>query len=245
MELCFTLSDFCSLFFYTVKNIGKICIQFVDLVSVAWVEWKCDHWLYCTQIYINHTVVVSNICRIQFFVFISSAMNSQEFFCIFICSPDRRKTGCLCCHYIDTVTEVCFQSGNSRSYKFHNFILNISVFEDCSDDRKCDILRSDPRIRFSIQVDCDDFRTCNIICITEKLFYKLTAAFTDCHGTKCTVTCMGVRSEDHFAASCKILSHVLMDNCNVWWYIDSAVFLCCGKSKHMIILVDCSTYCTK
>ena len=172
-------------------------------------------------------------------------MDGQELSGVFVCSPDGGKTGCLCCHNIDTVTEVCFHRGNARSYKLHNFVLHVSVFEYCSDDRKGDILRSYPRIRFAVKVDRDDFRTCNIVGIAEKLFYKLTAAFTDRHGTKCTVTCMGIRSEDHLAAACEHLSHVLMDNCDVWWNIDSAVFLCCGKSEHVVIFIDGSAYCTE
>ena len=56
---------------------------------------------------------------------------------------------------------------------------------------------------------------------------------------------MGVRSKDHFSTACKILSHVLMNNCNVRWYINSAIFLCCGKAEHVIIFVDGSTYCTE
>ena len=48
VELCFALGNFCSLFFYTVKDVAEVCIEFVDLVSVAWVERKGDHWFYGT-----------------------------------------------------------------------------------------------------------------------------------------------------------------------------------------------------
>ena len=40
-------------------------------------------------------------------------------------------------------------------------------------------------------------------------------------------------------------THVLMDNCNVRWNIDAAILLCCGKTKHVVIFVDGSAYCTK
>ena len=172
-------------------------------------------------------------------------MDIQEFLCIFVCSPDRGKTGCFCCHNVDSVSEVCCHGRYTRSYKFHYFVLYIAVFEYCSDDCKSDILWSNPWIWFAVKVNGDDFRTSYIVSVAEKLFYKFAAAFTDCHGSKCSVTGMGVRSEDHFAASCEHFSHELMDNCDVWWYVDSAVFLCCGETEHVVIFVDSSAYCAE
>ena len=56
---------------------------------------------------------------------------------------------------------------------------------------------------------------------------------------------MGIRTKNHFSAACKHFTGKLVNNCLMRWYIDSAVFLCTGQSKHVVIFVDGSTDCTK
>ena len=164
---------------------------------------------------------------------------------IFIRSPYRRETGGLCRHYVDSVSVVGRHGWHSRSYKFHNLIFYISVFEYRTDDRQCNVLRSYPWIRFSIKVNSDYFRTVYIIGVTEQLLYKLSTTFTDRHSSKSTVSCMWIRTKDHLAASCEHFSHILVDDCNVWRNIDTTVFLGSWKSKHMVIFIDCSPDCAK
>ena len=69
---------------------------------------------------------------------------------LFICSPDRRQTGCLCRHYINTDTEISTQIADTRSYKFHNFIIYITILEGRPDDCQCNVLRSDTLCRLTV-----------------------------------------------------------------------------------------------
>ena len=36
-----------------------------------------------------------------------------------------------------------------------------------------------------------------------------------------------------------------MNDCDMRWNVDAAVFLCSGKAKHVVIFVNGSAYCTK
>ena len=99
-------------------------------------------------------------------------------------------------------------------------------------------MRSDPRSRFSCKIDRNDTGIRRIPGIPEDLFVQLAAALTDSHRTECAVTGMGVRSEDHFSASCVHFTHILMNDCYMRRNKDPAVFFSGSKSKHMIIFVD-------
>ena len=56
---------------------------------------------------------------------------------------------------------------------------------------------------------------------------------------------MAVGTEDHLSAACKHFSCKLMDNCLMRRYVNSAVLLGTGESKHMVIFIDGSAYCTE
>ena len=43
LELYITCKLLTSVLLTLMKDILKICIEFLDCVSVAWMEWKCDH----------------------------------------------------------------------------------------------------------------------------------------------------------------------------------------------------------
>ena len=172
-------------------------------------------------------------------------MNIIKLFYFFIGSPDGRQTGRLCRHNIHTDPVVHAQIGNARSYKFHNFIFYISTVKYFSDDRKRDILRTYTLRRCSGQIYADHARHIDIVCLTEQLFYQLRSAFPDRHGSKRPVAGMGIGSKDHFSAACKHFTGELMDNCLMRRYIDSAVLLCAGQSKHVVIFIDRSTYRTQ
>ena len=208
-------------------------------------EWHSDHWLDLTQVHIDHTIVVGHCSRIQFLIFFYSSMNIVEFLNLLIRLPDRRQTGCLCSHNINSNTEVSTQLLNSRTYELHNFVIHISICKCCTNDCQCDILRSNALHRFSIQIDSYDLWHLNIISLIQQLFYQLRSTFAHCHRTKCTITRMTVRSQNHLTAASQHLSCELMDNCLMRWYIDSTVFLCTSKPKHMIIFIDRSTHCAE
>ena len=119
-------------------------------------------------------------------------MNLIEFLHLVIGSPDGRQTGCFCCHNIDTDTVINTQIGHARSDKLHHFILYKSVGKYFTDNGKCDILRTDTFLRGTCQVNADNSRHINIVSLIQKLLYKLRTTFSNCHGSQCSVTGMGV-----------------------------------------------------
>jgi len=56
---------------------------------------------------------------------------------------------------------------------------------------------------------------------------------------------MTVGTEDHLSAACKHFSCKLMDNCLMRRYINSAVLFGTGETKHVVIFIDGSAYCTE
>ena len=135
----------------------------MDRIYIAWMEWHCDHWLDLRKIYIYHTVIISNCCRIHLFICAGTSMDFIELFDLVICSPNRRQARSLRCHYINTNTIICRQFRNTRTYKFHHFILNITVIEYCTDNSKCYVLRADARHWLAIQINTDHTRHWNIV----------------------------------------------------------------------------------
>ena len=86
-------------------------------------------------------------------------------------------------------------------------------------------MRTDARTRFSCQIYRYDARIGDVICITKQLLHQLAAAFAYRHGTQGSVTGMAVGSEDHASAACHHFTHILVNDCDVRRYEDSAVFL--------------------
>ncbi len=119
-------------------------------------------------------------------------MDLIELLHLVIGSPDGRQTGCLCCHNIDTDTVINTQIGHARSDKLHHFILYKSVGKYFPDNGKCDILRADTLLRGTCQVNADNSRHINIVSLIQKLLDKLRTTFSNCHGSQCSVTGMGI-----------------------------------------------------
>ena len=89
-----------------VQNIHQICIQLFDGISVAWMEWHCDHWFDLTEVNLDHSIIVSHIPRIQLFVCLWPSMDRIEILYLFIGSPDRGKAGRLGRHNVHADTEI-------------------------------------------------------------------------------------------------------------------------------------------
>ena len=172
-------------------------------------------------------------------------MELQELPCIFIRSPDRGKTSSLGGHYIDSISVVRIHLGNARSHKLHHLIFNISVFKYSSYNGQGNILRPYKRGRLSVEIHCDHLGTGNVICVAKKLFYKFTAALSDCHRTESAISGVAVGTENHFPAAGHHLSHILVNYGNVRRHVDTAVFLCRRQTKYVIIFIDCTAYGTQ
>ena len=172
-------------------------------------------------------------------------MDPVELFDLFICLPDGGQTGGLCGHHIHADTEVGAQFGNARTYKFHYFIFYITFSKNSANDSQCHILRANPFCRLTGQIDGNHTRHIDVIGLTEQLFYQLRSAFPHSHGSKGSVTGMGIGTKDHFSTLCQHFTGKLMNDCLMRRYINATVFLCTGQAKHVVILIDRSAYCTK
>ena len=106
--------------------------------------------------------------------------------------PDRRKTSGLCGHYIYADTIVNAQVVNALSYKFHYFVIYITVFKYGTDNCQRNILRAYTLGRFTGKMYCHDTWHRDVICLLQKLFYDLWSAFSYCHGSQCTIAGMAV-----------------------------------------------------
>ena len=155
--------------------------------------------------------------------------------------PDGGQAGGLCGHNIHADTEISTQRCHTRSDKLHNFIIHITVFKYGTDNCQSHILRSDAFHRLTGQIDCYHTRHFDVICFAEQLFYQLRSTLAHCHGTQCTISCMRIRTKNHFSAACQHFTGKLMDDCLMRRYINSTISLCTAQTKHMVILVDGST----
>ncbi len=206
---------------------------------------KSNHRLYSRKIYIYYAVIICCITRIQLLICISSAVHCQKCLCILIGAPDRRQTGSLCSHYINAISIVSSHGTNTWAYKLHYLIFYIAILKHCTNNSNGNILWTYSWIWLSIQINGNNARVCNIISIAKELLNQLSAAFAYSHGTKGSISGMRVRPQYHLAAASHSLAHILVNNCYMRWYKNSAIFFCCRKTKYMVILIDCSAYCTK
>ena len=164
---------------------------------------------------------------------------------LFVCPPDRRKTGRLRRHHIHTNPEISTQAGNTGANKLHHFILHITILEYSADNGKRHILRPYAGNRCSGQINCHHAGASDIISLSQQLFHQLRASLSHRHSSKGTIAGMAVRSQNHLSAACEHLPGKLMDHSLVGRYIDAAVFFCTGKPKHMIIFIDRTAYRTQ
>ena len=172
-------------------------------------------------------------------------MDLVKFLDLVIRLPDGGQTGGLCSHNVNADSEICAQSRNSRPYKFHYFILHIAAAKYFSYDRKSHILRAYSLNRLSGQINSHNSRHINVIGLAKKLLYQLGSAFSHCHGSKRSVSCMRIRPQDHPAAACKHFSGKLMDDCLMRRNINAAVLFRTGQSKHVVILINSSAHCAQ
>ncbi len=201
-------------------------------------ERQCDHRLDRGQIDINHAVIVSSIGRIQLPVCIAAAVHFQELAGLFIGAPDGCQTGGLRRHDVNTVAVIGGHARHAGSDEFHNLVLNVAVFEHCTDDRQCDVLRADTGIRPSVQINADDAGVGHIIGVAQELLHQLAAALADCHRAECAVPGVGVGAQNHPAASGHRLTHILMDDRHVRRHVDAAVFAGRRQTEYMVVFVD-------
>ena len=201
-------------------------------------ERQCDHRLDGAQVNINHAVVICDVCRIQFLVCVRSAMHGEELLGVLIGAPDGGKTCGLGGHNVHAVSVIGVHRRNARADELHDLVLDISVFKYCADDCQRNILRADTRLRLAVQINGNNTRICDVIGIAQQLLYQLAAALADCHRAQCAIAGMGVRAENHAAAACHGLTHILVNDCHVRRNIDAAVLLCSGQSEYMVILID-------
>ena len=201
-----------------------------------------DHRSDLRQIHHDHAVVVRHLSRIQLFIFFHSAVNLIKLPDLFIGPPDRGKTGRLRSHHIDADPEISAQRRHARPHEFHHLILHISVTEHRADDRQRHVLRADPFHRFSRQVHPYDARHIDVVSLRQQLLDQLRTTFAHGHCSQRPVTGMGIGTKDHPAAAGHHLSGILVNDCLMRRYIDTAVLLGTGQTEHVIVFIDRTAY---
>ena len=234
-----------SIIFNQPESVRTVLILFFDGIGIAWMERHSNHRADLVQFHMYQAVIISHFSRIQLLILLASAMDGIKIFNSVVCLPDGREAGSLCGHNVHTDPKICAQVIHARSHKLHYFVLHIAICKNGSDDGKCHILRAYAGNRFSCHVNTHYLGTFNVISSSQKLLYKLRSPFSHSHGSKSAITGMAVRSQDHLAALSQHFSGKLMDNCLMRWNVNTPVAFCTGQSKHMVILVDSSPYCTQ
>ena len=102
-------------------------------------------------------------------------------------------------------------------------------------------MRTDEWLWLTGEVDGYHARISDVIGLLEELLTELSATLTDGHGTKCTITGMGIGAEDHLATAGEVLTHELMTYGDMRWNVDSAVLLCSGESEVVVVVIDRTT----
>ncbi len=227
------------------QNILQVRVQLVDRISVARVERHGDHRADFREIDADHTVVICRFARRELHIISASSVNVVKFLHGSVRLPDRRQTGGLGCHNINSDAVVHTQIRHTVAEELHHLIVHIPVCEYLADNGERNILRSDKRRRLSGQTDADHLRHIDIVGLFQQLLYKLRPAFPDRHRAERTVSGMGIRAENHFTAACKHLPGKLMNDRLMRRHINPAVMLRAGKPEYMIVLVDRSADCAE
>ena len=146
-------------------------------------EWHRNHRLDFAQIHIHHAVIISRRSWVQFLIVLRPSMNLIEFPNLLIRLPNRRQTGCLCGHNVNSNTEIRTQLLHARTYELHDLIIHISISKCSSDDCKRHILRTYSLHGFAVQINPYHAGHLDIIGLIQKLLYKLRTAFSHCHSS--------------------------------------------------------------
>ena len=221
-----------------MQDVDEVPVQLIDRIDITGVERQSDHGFDGRQIHVDASVIIGNIRRIKLFIILRPSMRSQILFRIPVGLPDRRQAGGLCRHDIDPVAVVRRHCRDAGAHKFHDLVLDVTVFENCSDDRQGDILGAYTGSRLSVQIDRDNTGIGDIIGVLEKLLAELAAALSDGHSAQSAIARMRIRAQDHLSAACHGFPHVLVDNGDVGRHIDPAVLFGGGQAKHVVILID-------
>ena len=119
-------------------------------------------------------------------------MGLQECSGLGVGTPDRTQAGSLGGHDVHTIAVIGRHGGNARTHKFHDLVLDIAVFEHCTDDCERDVLRADIRLGLSVQIDGNHAGIGHIVGISQELFDQLAAPLSDGHGAQGTIAGVGI-----------------------------------------------------
>ncbi len=227
------------------ENLGRIGLELMDGIGVGRMERKSDHALLSGEVDLDHAVVVCDLAGLEFFVGVGAAVHLVVFLDFLVGDPDGAEAGGLGCHHVDSVTEVGGQLGHSGACELEDLVLDEAALEDGLHERDRDIMRTYTMARLALKPYEDHFRGIDVPRIAEKLLNELAAAFANSHVSEGTVTGVAVRAEDHVAAFGQSLSCELMDHGLIGGNIDSAIFLGCGQTEHVVVLVDCAADCAE
>ena len=133
-------------------------------------------------------------------------MNLKEFLHLSVGTPDGSETGCLRCHYIDSVAKIHTQATDTRPDKFQYFVFHEATGKYCGHQCQRNVLWTDTVARCSFYPNRNNGRCSNLIRAAEQLLDQLSPALANAQCSQGTVASVRVGAENHSSAAAKNFS---------------------------------------
>jgi len=200
-----------------------------------------DHRLLLGEVDAHHAIVVGHLARAQLLVVLRTTVELIVLADLLVRHPDRAQTGGLGSHHVDAVAEIDRKVGDAGAGKLQHLVLDKATLEDCLDQRDGDVVGTDTVARRALKPNEDHLRGVDVPGVAEELLDKLTTTLADTHVAQRAIAGVGIGTENHIAALHHLLAGKLVNDGLVGGYVDTAVFLCCRKTKDVVVLIDGTT----
>ena len=208
-------------------------------------ERQRDHGLDARQVDLDAAVVVGNIGGLEFAVVVAAAVHGQKRVRILVGSPDARQAGGLGGHDVNAVAVVGRHARDAGAHELHDFVLDVTLGKDGTDDGERHIVRADAGARGAREVDGDDAGIGNVVGVAQQLLCQLASALAHGYGAQGAIAGVRVGTQNHLAATGEVLAHKGVDDGDMGRNEDAAVLLGRGKAKDVVVLVDGTAHSTQ
>ena len=233
-----TLADLGGLELHLVQDVLEVLVELVDLKAVGRMERQRDHGLDARQIDLDAAVVVGDIGGLELAVVVAAAVHGQECMRVLVSGPDARQAGGLGGHDVDAVAVIGRHARDAGAHKLHDLVLDVTLGKDSADDGERNVVRADAGARGAREVDGDNAGIGDVVGVAQQLLCQLAAALAHGHSAQSAVAGVRVGTQDHLAATGKVLAHKGVDDGDVRRDEDAAVLLGRREAKDVVVLVD-------
>ena len=220
-------------------------VEIMYRIGIGGVERKGYHGFHLIEIDMDHAVIVGDPAGLELGIILGTLIGLIPALCGLVGLPDGAEAGGLGGHYVHTVAEIHRQVPDAGAYELKHAVVDEAGLEGCADERDRNVVRTDTLLGLARHIDHDHLGHIVVPGVVEKLLCKLRAALADRHGAESAVAGVAVRTKYHASALCHLLTGIGMNDAHIGRHIDTAVFLGCGQSEYMVILVDGSADCAE